>query len=322
MIQQIKVIMVVGPTATGKSDLAVKLAQKFPGEIINADSRQVYKLMDIGTNKGKIKQTNFQIEIDRYKLSAYELENTGVLGWLFNVVKPDQEFNLAHFQKLAYGIIADIFKRGKLPIITGGTGLYIDSLIKKYQLKDVAPDWELRKKLADFSGAELYNKLKELNPQVAKLLNESDRKNPYRLIRKIEIALFSKKSIQFSFPKDQIKINSVMLYPKFKKTELFQRIAKRVDLMFEQGLIAEVKKLIGLGYPDSKPMTGMGYKEVQAFLQRKIRLDVCKNKIIQAHKKYADRQITWFEGKGRGYNLLKYDFKKDIKKINSEVKKF
>ena len=141
MVQQIKVIMVVGPTATGKTDLAVKLAQKFQGEIINADSRQVYKLMDIGTNKGNLNKTIFKYEYKGFKTSAYELENSGIVGWLFNIVKPNQEFNLALFQMLANGIIADIVARGRLPIITGGTGLYIDSLIKKYQLKDVAPDW-------------------------------------------------------------------------------------------------------------------------------------------------------------------------------------
>lgn len=289
-----KILVIAGPTATGKTDLAVKLAAKFNGEIINADSRQVYRFMNIGTNKGKVS------------------------GWLFDIVKPDEEFNLSHYLEFANEIIKQIAAQGKLPILVGGTGLYIDAVIKQYQLSGNQPDWELRKQLAQLSVKELFTKLQSLNSDLALSLNDSDSKNPRRLIRLIEQAKQKNLKVNNSFP----QYDYLLLYPKFSREQLYQKIDQRVEEMFAQGFIKETENLIKLGYKDCKPMQGMGYLEIQQYLQGKLPLEECKAKIKQAHRNYAARQITWFEGKGRGYNLQKFDFKKDYNLIINAVNNF
>jgi tRNA dimethylallyltransferase len=269
--------IVAGPTASGKTRFALELADKRNGELVNADSRQVYKYMDIGTNKGK------------------------VTGAMFNVVTPDQEFSLSEYLEQVQTVIAGIYARGKQPIIVGGSGLYIDALIHGYKIT-VPPDAKLRAELATLSAGEMYERLVRLAPDVANSLNESDRHNPRRLVRSLE------KVNQWAESGDQISLPYTMYYPVFEREALLASIDARVLTMMSEGLVDEVKDLIARGYEQTKPMQGMGYLEIMRYLKGEISLSQAIELIQQKHRQYARRQITWFEGQGRGYNLTRVNF--------------
>ena len=310
-----KTVIIAGPTATGKTDLAIKLSRDFQGIILNADSRQVYEGMNIGTNKGNIKENGDDIELSSEVAKGYELEESGVTGYLFNLITPDKQFDLAKFQSLALEIIS---KSSRLPFITGGTGLYLDSIIKGYALSAQGPNSILRQELADLSIEQLQIKLKELNNEQFMNLNESDAYNPRRLIRLIEKNLNPSPALNVN----KVKLETLILYPKFNKDELYEKIDERVELMFEQGLLTEVSDLIEKDYEQSPALLGIGYKEVLAYLNGKLDLAMCKSLIKQGHRNYAKRQITWFEGSGRNYDLEIFDFKSQYEAIMKRVADF
>jgi|GEM_PF-418129 len=325
-----KLLIIGGPTASGKTKLAIQVAQKFNGEIINADSRQVYKYFDIGTNKEKL-------QIQESLIPAFFMDDTKIKYWLFDFLDPEEEFSVREYQKLTTNIINNITNRAKLPILVGGTGLYIDAIIKNYKLS-TPTDKKLRKKLEKKSVIELQEILKTIGFNLRKL-NKSDIKNKVRLIRiieKLKSSTVNKSTISdsdininrwlnswFNIPwlnisnqsnrlYNQLNINLnhpkydyLFLYPEFDREELFKRINNRVLEMFKKGLVKEVKFLIDHGFKNVKPMQGIGYKEVIEYLERKITKQRCIEKIQQSHRNYAKRQITWFEGKGRGYNLTR-----------------
>ena len=325
MNSQDDLIVVAGPTASGKTNYAVNLAKKINGLIINADSMQVYRGMDIGTNKGNIKRlrdlgieiftnpklmkviSKNEFEKDESKkvceINAYEIENSGVVGYMFDIVEPDEDFSVADYQILTKELLFRVREDGKIPILVGGTGLYIDSILKNYSLAKVEKDLDLRIYSSNLSAEQLFDKLYEISPKVALGLNESDRFNKRRLIRKIEIAR------EGNVNKESNKmVPHIMYYPKFEREVLYERINNRVEEMFNEGLIDEVESLIKMGYKDCKSMQGMGYKEVVEYLEGEITLDEAKTKMKQAHRNYASRQITWFENDRRGYNLMKVRF--------------
>lgn len=279
-----KVIIVAGPTGTGKTELAIKIAKKFNGELINADSRQVYKNLDIGTNKGNVLLKNNKFFIDDVPIH------------LINILEPTERFNLFDFQKLALEMIHDISERGKLPIIVGGTGLYIDSLVKGYLLAD--SNTKDRSNLENLNVAELQ---KLITKETLNTLNESDRSNPRRLVRVIE------KFEHVDFKNMDLGLETFILYPNYNWEDLKQKIDFRVEKMFKEGLIEETKSLIDSGLAkDSDSLRIMGYKQVVEFLNNEIDLNSCKERVKIAHKQYAKRQRTWFEGVGRNYKLNKY----------------
>lgn len=229
-----KIIILGGPTATGKTKYAVELAKQLNGELINADSRQLYKYLDIGTNKGEI---NLITETQ----SEYETNNIPI--HLVNIINPDKRFDLFRFQQLAFKEIENILNREKLPIIVGGTGLYIDSIIKNYELKDIDNNnlinLEIRAKLESLSVTELQNEIFKINNTKPNNLNNSDWNNPRRLIRYIE-------NLDINVNPQQIqamsKYNFLFLYPEYNWEELKNRINDRVISMFETGLVKETKK--------------------------------------------------------------------------------
>ena len=269
-----KLITILGPTASGKSDLAVKLCKKFDGEIISADSRQIYKEMNIGTAK----------------ITKEEMSN--IPHYMIDIVKPDNNFTLAQFQKKTIKIIKDIQRRNKLPFLVGGTGLYIQSIVDNLKIPETKPNKKLRNRLEKLTNQELINKLKKLDPQALKII---DIKNKRRLIRALEICLLTKKPFSEQRKKNKPIFDILQIGLKLDTRNLEQKISQRTKKMIRSGLIEENKKL--LKKYGSKPysMSGIGYQEVILYLKNKITLEEVKELIKIHTRQYAKRQITWFK---------------------------
>jgi tRNA dimethylallyltransferase len=256
-----KVIVILGQTAVGKSDLAVKIAKKVNGEIISADSRQVYKGLDVGT--GKITKK----------------EMRGIPHHLLDVADPKKVFSVSEYQQLAIYAMAEIAKRGKVPIICGGTGFYIDAITKGVVFPEVPPDAKLRKALEKKSAPELFKILKKLDSRRAKNI---DAKNKVRLVRAIEIAKALGKVPNIMQTKSPYTFIKIGLY--LPENELKKKIEKRVKVMFRQGLLKEIKKLKKADVPD-KRLKELGFEYYQP----------TEEKVISETLKYAKRQMTWFK---------------------------
>lgn len=266
--------VVVGPTASGKTDYADKLAQEINGELINVDSRQIYRYLDIGTNKGNPKS----------------------IIHLLSFLNPDEHFSAVEFRKIAYEKIAEVLGNGKTPILVGGTGLYISFIIHpdKYPETQEEVNQELRDELNDMSVEDLQSRLSELNSQALEQLNESDRQNPRRLIRLIEKELSQpiKASKSTDFPQYEFKIHHIDL----PMEELEQRINARVEQMFEDDIVGETKRVLELGYPEeSIALQGIGYREVLRLIKGEVSGKECIQLVKIAHRQYAKRQKTWFK---------------------------
>jgi tRNA dimethylallyltransferase len=275
------VIVILGPTASGKTKLSIELAKDIRGEIVSADSMQIYKYMDIGTAKPD------------------EEEKQGIKHYLIDEATPDSEFSVARFQQLAKNYIDDIIDRSKVPIVSGGTGLYIDSLIYNIEFGDTICDWELREKLKNEAlekGNEyLHNKLKEIDPEAAEKIHMN---NVKRVIRAIEVYTYTKKTIsmhQKESRRNPPKYNFTIFGLRMDREKLYERINQRVDLMMEKGLVQEVKKLVEMGYDNSTiAMQGIGYKEILSYLKGEITLDEAIYVLKRDTRHYAKRQLTWF----------------------------
>lgn len=280
-----KLIVILGPTASGKSDLAIKLAKKFNGEIVSADSRQIYKEMDIGTAK-----------------NVRPLRPNII--HLIDVVRPDQEFTLAQYKRLAIKAIKDIQRRGKLPFLVGGTGLYIQAIVDNLQIPIVKPDKKLRNKLEKLTNQELLQQLKKIDPLTAATI---DLNNKRRLIRALEVCLKTKKPFSQQRKKGQPLFDVCQIGLKLNKKILERRINQRVEQMIKMGLIKETKKLAKKYSLDLPAMSGIGYQEISQYLQGKINLGQAKALIKQHTRQYAHRQMTWFK-KDQRINWLNYSF--------------
>ncbi len=269
-----KIIVILGPTAAGKSDFAVKIAKKIKGEIISADSRQVYAGLDIGT--GKIKKK----------------EMKGIPHHLLSIISPKKSFSVALYKKMADDSIQDILNRGKIPIITGGTGLYIQAVIDNIFIPEVPPNPILRKKLEAKTNSRLFQILEKLDKRRAE---EIDKNNPRRLIRAIEIARVIGK-----IPKLKLKPTSDIGYLqiglKIDSQTLKKRIEKRIKKMIQSGLLKELKKMrqAGLSWRKIYEM-GFEYKYPALFLRKKISRGEMLAKMLVENYKYAKRQMTWFK---------------------------
>ncbi len=276
-----KIIVIVGPTASGKSALAIKLAKKFNGEIISVDSRQVYRGMDIGTGK------------------VTKAEQRMAKHWLIDIVSPKTNFSAAQFKKLADKKMEDILKRGKLPIIVGGTGFWIKAVVDNIKFPEVKPDWNLRKKLEKKSTIVLFKMLQNIDPDRA---TEIGRFNKVRLIRAIEIV-----RVLGKVPKIGInpKYDALQLGISWPKEELYKRIKTRLDKRFKQEMIKEVERLHGQGISWQRLENfGLEYRWIAKYLQNKMTLEEMKEKLFQEIKNYAKRQMTWFN-KDKGIYWVK-----------------
>ncbi len=280
-------IVITGQTATGKTKLALELAKKHNGELINFDSRQIYKYLDIITGK------------DREEKSKVKSQKSKV--WLYDIVKPNEYFSSFDFVELATPIIKDIEDRNKIPILVGGTYLYLKHLLYGIDGNNSPPDFKLREKLNSKSVKELQDILKKLSLQSFNRLNNSDVNNPRRLIRRIEISKHKKliKNDQFQ----QISTNfnefhvKTFIGLKYKdKGKLRQAIEKRVEERLKNDAIDEVKKLLQMGYKETDPgMKTIGYQQIIKYLNKKLTKEKAIEDWINKEVQYAKRQYTFMK---------------------------
>jgi len=256
-------IVILGATASGKNNLALKLAQKFNGELVCADSRQVYQGLDIGTNKSE--------------------------GRLVDIAKPGEEFSLADYKKIAVQTIKNIQKQGKIPFLVGGTGLYIQAIVDNLAIPKVKPNKAWRKNLEKQSLKKLFQKLKKIDPLAAK---EIDAQNKRRLVRALEVCLSGQKFSQRT--KEKPLFNVLQIGLGLPKETLRKRINRRVDQMLKRGLVKEVKKLAKKYSWQTQAMSGIGYQEFKDYFLGKQPLTKTIELIKLHTQQYAKRQMTWF----------------------------
>lgn len=289
-----KIIVILGPTASGKSDLAVKIAKEFQGEVISADSRQVYKGMDLGT--GKIKRKEME----------------GVPHHLLDIVSPKRRFSVIQFMKLAKKKIEEIFKRKKIPIVCGGSWFYIYALIDGYIFPNVKPNWRLRKRLEKLSPKELFEILKKLDQKRAKTI---EKENPRRLIRAIEIAKKLGKVPRLK--KKPLPYPSLFLGTKKNFGELKKLIKRRLLKRLKEGMIEEVKNLHKKGVSFKRlEEFGLEYYWITKYLQSEISFGEMVERLQKEIEKFAKRQIKIF-GRDKRVNWIKNE--KEAKRL---VEKF
>ena len=276
-----KVIVICGPTASGKTALSIELAKKINGEIVSSDSMQIYKDMDIGTAK------------------PTEQEKDGIEHYLLDFVEPDQRYSVAEFKKDAEEAIERILTKGKTPIIVGGTGLYVDSLIYGIQYQDIKLDEEYRnelKKIAQEQGLDvLYEKAKQIDEQAMKKISPNDQKRIMRVLEIYKTTGKTKTQQEIESRKNEVKYDFKVYAINMERELLYDRINRRVDIMIEQGLIEEVENLLKKYSTFPTAMQGLGYKEVVEYLEGKTSKEEMIEKIKMETRRYAKRQITWFK---------------------------
>ena len=288
------IIILTGPTAVGKTNLSINLAKKLNAEIISADSMQIYKYMDIGSAK----VTNEEMQ--------------GIKHYLVDEVTPDYSFSVSEFQERAYNYIDDITNKGKKVLVTGGTGLYLNSLIYNMDFAKSDANNEIREKLRleleEYGIDYMHNKLRELDNDAAERIHKNNTK---RVIRAIEVCLSGEKMNDFS---NDLKFNEkykpIIIVLNREREHLYERINKRVDIMMESGLIDEVKTLLNMGYTkDMISMQGIGYKEIIKYLDGEYTLEEAIEIIKRDSRRYAKRQLTWFRrySDAKWFNLDEYD---------------
>lgn len=295
-----KVIVICGPTASGKTALSIELAKKINGEIISSDSMQIYKDMNIGTAKPTIEEMD------------------GIPHYLLDFVSPDTRYSVAEFQKDATEKIEEILKKGKTPIIVGGTGLYVDSLIYGIEYQDIKLDEQYRNQLENIAEQEgldkLYAEAQKIDPEAMKKISRNDKK---RIIRVLEIykATGKTKTQQEFESRQELKYDYKVFAINMERERLYDRINRRVDIMIEQGLIEEVENLVKKYKEFPTAMQGLGYKEVVEYLENKVTKEEMIEKIKMETRRYAKRQITWFK---KNKQTIWLDGEKD-KKDNIEI---
>lgn len=275
-----KVIVICGPTASGKTALSIELAKKINGEIISSDSMQIYKYMDIGTAK------------------TTQEEMQGIKHYLLDFVEPSQRYSVAEFKKDAEKAIEEILQKGKTPIIVGGTGLYVDSLIYGIEYQTIEFDEQYRKQLeerVEKEGLEtLYNEAKKIDPQAIEKISANDKKRILRILEIYKATGKNKTEQELESRKNGVKYDYKVFAINMDREKLYERINKRVDIMIENGLIEEVEKLLEKYKEFPTAMQGLGYKEVVEYLQGKVSKEEMIENIKRETRRYAKRQLTWF----------------------------
>lgn len=274
------IIVIYGTTGTGKSSLAITLAKSLQTSIISADSRKIYTDLTIGTHKDEL-------------IEAQKIHKIPVFG--INLINPDQSFNAFDFISYTEPICDRIHKDGKIPIIVGGTVMYITALINNYTLRSSKPKPELRKKLENKTLEELQAKVKALNNSAWNNLNDSEQKNKRRLIRWIEILSEDPKVDPSQDLKHKIKYSVLPIRLTRTVEELRAVLPQRVDKMIKKGLIQETQKALEKYKPDSPGLQTMGYQEAVEYINKEVSLEEMKEKIVRRHVKYAKYQLRWIK---------------------------
>lgn len=294
MKKNIPLVAVVGPTASGKTEVGIRLAQAFDGEVLCVDSRTVYRGMDIGTAKiqGKrMSETEFLTDIHSlFAPRAVVVE--GVPHWGVDLVTPGEPFTVADFQTYAEKKIADIVARGKTPILVGGTGLYFRALLDGLTLTAVEPDLALRTELDAKSTAELAELLGEKDPDAVARIDIDNRR---RLVRALEIVMTTGEPLATQQKKTATPYEVCMIGIDVDRDELYQRIDARVDAMIADGLVDEARMLYAKYGPASPALSGIGYRQLAAFFEGKMKLRDAIERIKFDTHHYAKRQLTWFK---------------------------
>lgn len=279
-LEQPRIVCVVGPTASGKTNYAIELAQKEDGEVVSCDSMQIYRHMNIGTAKPTLD------------------EMKGIPHHMMDFLDPGENYSVADFVKDARGCIEDILRRGKLPILCGGTGLYIDSIVNQIEFSEAETDLEYREslwKLAKEEGADaVHCLLQQADPIAASQIHPN---NVKRVIRALEIQKTTgmTKTEADSLAKKTPVYHAEMFGMELEREELYRRINLRVDMMMEQGLLEEVEKLLEMGIPETATsMQAIGYKELVGYFNGSMSLQEAVEKIKQESRRYAKRQLSWF----------------------------
>jgi len=315
-----KVLVILGPTATGKTDLALGLAKKFNGELVSCDSRQIYRGLDIGTGKMPSDST-YEVRRTGPRRSVWEID--GVKVWMYDVVNPKIQYTVADYAKEANKVIGEIRERGKLPIIVGGTGLYLKALLYGLSNLSIPVDRKLRKKLEKLSLKKLQEKLKTLSIKRWEKMNQSDRGNPRRLVRAIELESSPRRS-SFDFAQDHLRGVSfrddvLKIGLTATREVLYKRADERVVNRIDQGMIEEAKKVHknGLSLNRMKQL-GLEYGVLADYLEGKItdKKELVRKLQGKIHN-FIRRQQTWFknEKNTNWFNITDQHFLKNVEKL-------
>lgn len=297
---KIFIVVVCGPTASGKTELGVRLAEKMNGEVVSADSMQIYKGMEIASAKPS------------------KAEMRGIPHHLMDFLPPWEAFSVADYVELARGCVSDIRDRGRLPIVVGGTGLYISALVDNIKFDDTGSDLKFREEMKAFASengnAALWERLKAVDPQAAQRLHPN---NVNRVIRALEVFHLSGKTISLAQEKSRLEespYRACFIMPDYPREDLYGRINRRVDVMLKRGLEEEAREF----FSHSDYVTAaqaIGYKELKPYLDGEKELSECAERLKQATRNYAKRQLTWFN-KIEGLNKIKIEKDTDGEKIS------
>lgn len=292
-----KVIVICGPTASGKTKLSIELAKKLNGEIVSADSMQIYKEMNIGTAK------------------PTKEEMQGIKHYLLDFVSPDKRYSVAEYKKDAIEAIEKIIEKGRVPIVIGGTGLYINSLIYGIEYPETEIDLDYREKLEEIAKNEgiskLYEMAKKIDAEAMKTISENDKKRICRVLEIYHATGKTKTEQEIESRKKGPKYNYLVFGINMEREKLYDRINRRVDIMLADGLIEEVKEILEKYKEFPTAMQGLGYKEVVEYLNGDISKEDMINKIKMETRRYAKRQLTWFR---RYENITWLDGLEDVQK--------
>ena len=273
-----RLIGIIGPTAVGKTNLGIELAKRLKTEIISGDSMLVYHGFDIGTAKPTLE------------------EQAGIVHHLIDILEPTKEFNVTKFKELASRHITRLNQQGKIPILVGGTGLYVKSLVEDYQFNETPGDEAYRmelEELAKVNGKEyVHAMLQKVDPKSAERLHVNDFR---RVIRALEVYHIGGENISQKKNMETLVFDAKIIGLTMERSKLYERINKRVDLMIEAGLVKEIEMLLNQGVdPTCQAMKGIGYKEIASYLQGEVTLDFAIDTIKKSTRHFAKRQLTWF----------------------------
>jgi len=333
-----KLLVIVGPTGTGKTALGIDLAKKFNGEIVSADSRQIYIGMDIGTGKRPVSSKiarSYSMPSELRSEAEYSavlrplrgLQNlklekhkgywavAGIPIHLYDLITPDKTFSVAEYQQHSYKVIDEIHKKEKLPILVGGTGLYVQAVVEGLKIPKAPPDKNLRAHLESQPLPTLVSKLDKVDPITA---SKVDKQNPRRIIRALEVYYQTGEPISKLKDKFKVGFDSLQIGLTAPRETLYHRVDQRIEEWFNEGFVDEVKNLLANGYREDLPaMTSLGYRQVIMYLAGKISLEEAKQRIKWEHHSYIRRQITWFRKMREvtWFNIEEANFRQKINKL-------